>query len=184
MNYGKQENHRVKLQVIDAFFTLLAEKATSDIRPSDIIKRSGVARTTYYRNFYNQEDIVACYLSELRENTVPEADNALSYESTLQGFKSTLKAIKPEKDRFLLLYRNGFSQVLQAFLLDSIFDVAGDMPVDDPTIYRLYFVTGAVYNLLIAWFERDTKETPEELALIAADYLGNGVLNTNKSENS
>jgi AcrR family transcriptional regulator len=181
MNYGKQENHRVKLQVIDAFFALLAEKPASDIRPSDIIKRSGVARTTYYRNFFNQEDIVECYLSELRENTIPEADNALSYENTLQGFTATLAAVKPEKDRFLLLYRGGFSQVLQAFLLDSIFDVAGDMSLDDPAIYRLYFVNGAMYNLLIAWFERDTKESPKELASIAANYLRNGALNTNES---
>lgn len=54
------------------------------------------------------------------------------------------------------------------------------MTVDDLAIYRLYFVTGAIYNLLIAWFERDTKETPEKLASIAANYLRNGVLNPNE----
>lgn len=181
MNYGKQENQRVKLQVINAFFALLEEKSALDIRPSDIIKRSGVARTTYYRNFFNQEDIVECYLNNLRKNTVFASANALSYENTLQGFTTTLKLIKPEKDRFLLLYHGGFSQVLQAFLLDSIFAVAGDMSLDDPAIYRLYFVTGAMYNLLIAWFERDTKESPENLAIIAANYLRNGVLNQNES---
>jgi AcrR family transcriptional regulator len=180
MNYGKQENQRVKRQIINAFFELLAEKSRSEIRPSDIIKRSGVARTTYYRNFFNQTDIVECYLNALRESTIPVADDTLSYENTLQGFTDTLQTIRPEKDRFLLLYHGGFSQVLQAFLLDSIFDVAGDMSLADPAIYRLYFVTGAMYNLLIAWFERDTRETPQELARIAASYLRNGVLNTKK----
>lgn len=176
MNYGQQENQRVKGQVINAFFDLLAEKPASQVTPTDIIKKSGVARTTYYRNFFHQEDIVECYLNELRETSVPVLDNPLSYESAREGFTATLRALRSEKRQFLLLYRGGFSQSLQAFLLDSMFDVAGDMPMTDPAIYRLYFVTGAMYNLLIAWFERDTKETPEELATIAANYLRFGVL--------
>lgn len=181
MNYGKQENHRVKQQIINAFFDLLAEKPASAIKTTEIIKTAGVARTTYYRNFFQQEDIVTCYLHELREQRVPKLANALSYESALQGFTATLQAVQPEKRNFMLLYHRGFSQLLQAFLLDSIFDVAGDMTVNDPAIYRLYFVTGAMYNLLIAWFERDTRESPTELANIAAGYLRDGVLNAHES---
>lgn len=176
MNYGQKENYRVKTQVILAFFDLLSEKPASNIKTSEIIRRSNIARATYYRNFFSQEDIIACYLERLQVNVTPAEENALTYDQVLAGFIITLKSVQSERRHFLLLYQRGFSQVLQTYMLNSIFDIAGDMTVADPAIYRLYFVTGAMYNLLIAWLERDTKESPEELASIAANFLKNGVL--------
>ncbi|GBG94835.1 TetR family transcriptional regulator [Ligilactobacillus salitolerans] len=176
MNHGQLENKRVKEQIITAYFDLLAQKSPGSITVTEIIKKAGVARTSYYRNFYQQDDIVEYYLKLLTERLPQPTDDIMTYQNALQGFTNTLHAVRSEKKQFLLLYQTGYSQLLQAFLLDNIFAIAGDMTVADPEIYRLYFVTGAVYNLLIAWLERDTRETPEKLAAIAADYLTNGVL--------
>lgn len=45
------ENMRVKRSIQDALFSLMEKKKVSEIRVSDIISVSGVAKASYYRNF-------------------------------------------------------------------------------------------------------------------------------------
>lgn len=53
------ENMRVKKSISKALFTLMSEKNFSEIRVSDIIAESGVAKASYYRNFTSIEDIIS-----------------------------------------------------------------------------------------------------------------------------
>lgn len=60
------KNERVKKEIEKALFTLLERKRFSEITVSDIIRTSGVARASYYRNFDSKEDVIESYMERQR----------------------------------------------------------------------------------------------------------------------
>lgn len=58
MDKRKQANELVKKRMIDALIDLIKEKNTSSITISELIKKAGVARASFYRNYNTIEDII------------------------------------------------------------------------------------------------------------------------------
>lgn len=52
------QNSRVQRQIITGFYELLKEKSYMDITVTDIVKKAGVSRASYYRNFSSIGDLV------------------------------------------------------------------------------------------------------------------------------
>lgn len=102
---------------------------------------------------------------------VPNQDEELKKQ-----FIDSLNLAKQEKTKFLCLHKNGLGHLVQAVMLEATSSVLPPITVDNPDIYRLYFINGAIYHLFMAWLERDLKESPEEVADIALNYLKKGVL--------
>jgi len=163
----KIENARVKKSIEIAFFTLLKEKNFSEITVTDIVKKSGVARTSYYRNFNSKEDIIKEYIRHLREKidlaseySSKTLDEKLDYNSITTHISYYLK----EKHVLLLLYNSGFGTLMLEEANHYIEEDLGDMPFDSIERYNLYFASGAIFNTLIQWLKSGAKETPGEMA--------------------
>ena len=56
-----KQSERTKTWIFDALLLLMDEKPYAKINISDITKRAGIARTTFYRNYENKNDIVFDY---------------------------------------------------------------------------------------------------------------------------
>ena len=78
INYGARrcqmdkrmlENKRVRTAIAKAWIALLKEKSFSEIKVTDLVKRAGVARQSYYRNFESMEDVAKEYMSEIQQDT-------------------------------------------------------------------------------------------------------------------
>ncbi len=63
------ENKRVRTAIAKAWIALLKEKSFSEIKVTDLVKRAGVARQSYYRNFESMEDVAKEYMSEIQQDT-------------------------------------------------------------------------------------------------------------------
>lgn len=167
MDKRKQENARVKRSIEDAFFSLMKEKDFSEITVTDIVKRSGVARASYYRNFNSKEDIIKEYFCRLRQEigllqgySSKSFDDTLTVSNLATHFSFYLK----EKHRVLLLYDNGFGTMMIEESNYFAEEMLGDMPFNSPDRYLLYFVSGALFNTLIQWLKNGAKESPQEMA--------------------
>lgn len=51
MDKRKEANIRVKSSIVDALFMLMKRKPISEITVTEIIKKAGVARVSFYRNY-------------------------------------------------------------------------------------------------------------------------------------
>lgn len=174
MDKRKIENARVKKSIEDAFFTLLKEKKFSEISITDLVTESGVARTSYYRNFDSKEDIIKEYIRRLRT----EIDLALEYSARTFGDKLNLQTLTvhvsyylKEKHNLLLLYNNGFGSLMLDETNRYIEESLGDMPYSSLERYSLYFTSGAIFNTMIQWLKTGAKETPCEMAQIIMELL-------------
>lgn len=157
-------------QIISAFMDLMSEKPFIDITVTDVVKKAGVARASFYRNFSSTSDILDTVLnravSEFKENALP----VLGSQDERQWRAFLFRYIYFANDRHhklvlsktynisLLLYRAG----------DVIHELSLSFPsADTMQKYRISSRMGVINNVILHWIDSGKKETPEELV----DYL-------------
>lgn len=64
MNKREELNKIVKDSIAQSIFQLMKRKRFSDITITEIVKKAGVARASFYRNFAYKEDAVSYYIIE------------------------------------------------------------------------------------------------------------------------
>ncbi|MFC4761126.1 TetR/AcrR family transcriptional regulator [Fructobacillus durionis] len=174
MNYGQQENARVKEQIVKGLFTELKTKPFSEIRIASLIKTAGVGRTSYYRNFDSKEEIVDYYLSELVQvRRSSQSIPTWTRSSVADNLEDIFSFFLSQKERFLLLFKSGLSSY--------VFDYFRNIPKNNPqegqqhlpnhNPYLLAFFTGALPSVLFEWLKRDSPESPKEMAVMLTKML-------------
>jgi AcrR family transcriptional regulator len=185
MYYGKTENLRARKAITDVFFILLAKKPFSNITITDIIKKSGVARSTYYHNFYNKEEIIDNYIRTIYEkllasknvNTEHGLPTTFTLEKFISGLKFSFQELSKNKERILLIYSNGFSNMIQKMLNEHAKQTIGNFTTENH--YQVYFIAGAMQNVLLEWLESGANESPEEMADFVIKLLQGNDLSNN-----
>lgn len=181
MSKASMDNKRVKKQITEALFSLLQEKPFSEITVTDIVKKANVARASYYRNFENKEQIIEAAMDDLRDEImadIPYDDDEHIFDQNIAraGFEKSLTCCLVRKAALLTLYHNGFGNLIQQLFNRYTMEFAGNMSINSPERYKLYFISGAVTNVLIAWLSEGAKEAPREIAALCTDYFAGGIL--------
>lgn len=160
----KEANLRVKKSITDALFSLMHEKSLSDISITEIIKKSGVARVSFYRNYTSKEDVLVTLvrdiLNQFQEEAEYDLSDYLSYRHVLRNFQY----LKKYESYVMDMYRSGFGTLILEEL--NVFHemIAGFMPARSLDKYSIYIYIGALYDTAMVWLQNGSVETPEEVA--------------------
>ncbi len=181
MSKASMDNQRVKNQITEGLFSLLRKKTFSEITVTDIVKEAKVARASYYRNFQNKEEIIETAMDNLRDDLMKDIqydddEHIFNKENARVGFEKALTFCLVKKADLLALYHNGFGSMIQKTFNRYIMEFAGNMPANSIERYKLYFIAGAVTNVLIEWLDDGAKEPPREIATLCVDYFTGGIL--------
>ena len=177
-------NEQARSRLIDALFVLMGRMRFSEITVSDLVREAGVARVTYYRNFEAKEDIVEAYMEGLHRDIVresvpfgaaPSVERLLDEDALTTGFARSLALTRGESERILALVHGGFTTTLQHMMDGYLEERLGDMPASSIKRFELYFVSGAMLNVLVQWLEQGAEEEPADLALFVAQLLHSGL---------
>lgn len=169
-------NAKVKRNIQDALFLLMKKKNFSEITVTDIITEANVARASYYRNFDSKEEIITSYIDRIHNEVsdlIPpyEIITASDENTMLNAFTTNLRFYKDHADYLLLLYDNGFGTLVLEEINQFAEVIDGDMKIHSPERYRLYFLSGAMFNMLMHWLKEDRAQPPEEMAKIFVNYF-------------
>lgn len=181
MSKASMDNQRVKNQITEGLFSLLRKKSFSEITVTDIVKEANVARASYYRNFQNKEEIIEAAMDSLRDELMADIpydddEHIFNQKNAKTGFEKALTCCLVKKADLLTLYHNGFGSLIQQTFNRYIIEFAGNMPAGSATRYKLYFISGAVTNVLIEWLNEGAKEPPREIAALCVNYFLGGIL--------
>lgn len=166
-----------------ALIYLLSEKPIEKITVTELVKRSGVSRTAFYRNYSSKEDI----LIEMEEKICCAISKSLSspdYENNQrQWFHDCFAAVMENASLFcVLLKTNIITETMK--VLNSILETF--YPVQ--TIrehYQILAIEGAFTSILTNWFKGGMKEDIEFMADLCDSFLKKGNINTaKKGENT
>lgn len=154
--------------IINALFDLLAVKPLSDISTTELIEKSGVSRSSYYRNFYLLEDVIRKYGTNLfdRLSKLPQ----VSLTDPKRHMTMVYKEYLCERSRLTVLDRRKLLYILDDGLYDFCSDRINSLGMHKE-LYQAEFYTGASASVIRAWIHTGFKETPEELAEITYSFL-------------
>ena len=119
-NKPNRQSERTKSWIFDALMLLMDEKPYKKINISDITKKAGVARTTFYRNYTDKDAIIFEYFNNMmtiKSLTTEKGNNnykkntiiiTLNYKYIIEHKKTCKKyfSIRTLKIVFSGIYRN------------------------------------------------------------------------------
>ncbi|MCK5761295.1 MAG: TetR/AcrR family transcriptional regulator [Candidatus Izimaplasma sp.] len=159
---------RSKEWIFEALTQIMKNKKFQDISISEIAKKAGVARLTFYRNYNSKEDIIVCrgkrIYAELKEN-IERNDHGKNTIYSL--IRKIVLAFNQYSDLFELLLRDNLDYlVMQSFELE-ISDILGKVfGVDNDDKYRVKFYEGALFAIAVEWVKNSRKESVDEMTNI------------------
>lgn len=156
----------------------LKEKSMDKLTVTEIAKKAGVGRATFYRNFDTPEDVLhmkcdACFEEVLKGyleiyNTEKHARNSmLVYFFSYWMERSELLEALASINRLDMI---GECHFRHSRIITEVFKPDTDMTSDD-YIYFMAGRTGMMTGTLSAWIRTGKKKTPEELVSFLIDTI-------------
>lgn len=169
------ENMRVKRSIQTALFLLMKKKKFSEIRVSDIISTSGVAKASYYRNFASIEDIIYFYIDQMNDELAElmPKQHDISAKTIRQNLIVLYKYYLEHREEILLLCSNGFYELIQDNTDQFLINAIGDMPANSIDRYNIFLLSGAICHVQIEWLKNKTPESPEAFADFNMKFIEN-----------
>jgi len=147
--------------IVSAMLQLIKEKPLSSINISELCKRAGVSRMTFYRNYDSKEDIFTKHLGEIFEDYKTDdetlkTDGMYYDEPHLNHYFDYLYKHRDFLDGLILCgFDVIFLNMLSAYILDK-WSTKSDK-------YILIAFAGSLYNMFHLWSDSKYLEDREKL---------------------
>ena len=157
---SKRSNLFLKECMADALLGLMQHKDYGKITINEIALAAGVNRSTWFRNFESKGDALSFRLEQLWLDWASQRglDAARAYnQNTAAEFFLFVYA---HRELLSLLLRSG----LQGAVYEAFYAIMRPQFALDPqTCYESRFYSYGLFGLLGEWWNRDFRDTPEEM---------------------
>lgn len=154
--------------IVNALFELLKVKPLADISVTELIAKSGVGRSSYYRNFYFLEDVIKQYVKNLfsRISQLPSIAQVGLHSHMCQVYEQYLA----ERERLTILDKQDLLYILDDSLYSFCIDQIQNLGMFRGT-YQVAFYAGASASVIRAWIHNGFQETPKEMTEITYQLM-------------
>ena len=168
LRMSNEESNKITKESIEtALIELLKTQYFEKISISDIVKRAGVSRMTYYRNYSSKEDILSSLISEFW-NAIVKAFTPLPDLTEVEAATKFLDTIKQYKDTYKVIIKADKQDHILQSLNNFVLNVIPDKSVKGK--YMAYLASGMLYNVVTEWLKNDIEISSKELAEIALEF--------------
>ncbi len=158
-----------RMCIAEAIIECLRNEEYEKLRVSNIVKKAGVARMTFYKHYTQPYDALIDYLDILIEEYIKECDEKkylphMRYEHILHA----LQFFDKYTDFFFVLNRRN----LYGIMIDCVNQFIEKYLVinDKVSVYERYFYAGGLLNTFIRWEENGKKDCAEKVAESLTDF--------------
>lgn len=168
---NEESNKLTRECLTTALMQLMKEKSLDKITITELVKRSGVSRTAFYRNYSSKEDI----LVDIR-NYIAETSNSLLVKPELKDnprlwFRECFKIVQDNADliRPILDAKLTLGDFFKnQSVLDSLYSTDNRM-----NRYKNLAIEAAFQRIMIVWFDEGMIESVDEMASFCNDIFSN-----------
>ena len=170
LRFSNEESNRLTRECIEsALILLMKEHDFQSISITDIIRKAGVSRSAYYRNYTSKEDILTNIFNRAADAIV----NALSIELVSQNMVSSYRVlfekVRQIRDLFVIIRMAGMVDEFQMAVNEKYLQA---IDANSPeAYYRVLSWIGSIFNIIFGWLQREDPETPEQMAHICSRFL-------------
>lgn len=152
--------------ITEALGLLLQEKKLKDITVTDLCKKAGVARVTFYKYYRTIYDVINASMQKSIDKFLEEITYLDSYDSLQLFIENLISAMANERILIKNLIDSNMSGLFLNyvnFAIKSIFET--DNPIsNNMSKTQVLFFIGGFFNVFIDWIKRSSKESPQSLA--------------------
>ena len=148
---NEESNFVTREAIQGALFRLMEMQDYDDIRITDIIKKSGISRSAFYRNYKAKDDVLKDYIGDM-------------HQFLLKTFSMDVKENWRQYIQIIRKNRSKIELLLQAhrewFILDAFNEMADYKSGID---FKTVLPHGYIYNMVIYWVKCGLPGTDEEV---------------------
>lgn len=154
---NEEINRITKDSIQEALVYLLSKKDIDDISVTEIVKKAGVSRTAYYRNYQSKEDI----LKDFSMNVFNLIFSQLDREDFAKDPKNWY--------RFIFTQIKNNARIVKLVVKARLYTAEEFLPKSDLTElsineqYQIFAMESALVNLIQKWVEEDFVLSVEEM---------------------
>ncbi len=150
----------VDVYITEALLILLRDKEYKDISITEMCKKAGVTRMSFYRNFESKEDILLKKVRNVTDSFVKESDISYKSDTVSSYFVKLFTHMQQQKDLCAALNKAGLIYMVKDEF-DRVFLNAYKNEYDE---YKSIFLAGGIYNVFLFWLINGCRDDPETLA--------------------
>lgn len=166
---NNEANRITRESICTAFLEIISTKEFNDISISEIVRRAGVSRQSFYRNYNSKEDIVLEIESVMQTELIKKLNDPVYTENPKMWYLNFFSLIRANKAVVTILYKaDHFETLLKKvpLLIES------NLMSSTPDLhYRIIGSMGAVNAVALAWFNEGMKESEDEMADICMKII-------------
>ena len=165
---NNEESRAITREAIrGALLLIIKEKAYCDISVTEIIKKSGVSRSAFYRNYKSKDEVLFDALDGVFEEMIGSLERSLEKNLRIIFFK-----IMENQTTLQILVNAGLEY--------HILDIINKHIVYGTNRYEAYIWNGVLYNIILEWIKMPSEGTVEDVISEIMDSLykiSNAILN-------
>ncbi len=170
LRFSNEESNRLTRECIEsALILLMKEHDFQSISITDIIRKAGVSRSAYYRNYSSKEDILTNIFNRASEIIVNALSAELVTQNMVSSYRILFEKVQEIKDLFTIIRKAGMVDEFQMAVNGKYLQA---IDANSPeAYYRVLSWIGSIFNIIFGWLQREDPETPEQMALICSRFL-------------
>ena len=168
---NKESNQLTRECLQLALIHLMAEQPYEKITVSEIVRRAGVSRTAFYRNYTDKEDILHEMGGKLIDMISELTDKPELFEDSRNWFENVFRLMRENKEVLALLDQAGITQEY-LFSGKSIVETLYPAKNTEDKYIKLA-AEAAFYQILTTWFREGMQEKESYMADICIEIFDN-----------
>ena len=170
LRLSNEESNRLTRECIESALVLLMKNTDFHaISITDIIRKAGVSRSAYYRNYTSKEDILTNVFHRAAETIVDALSEPMTQQNMFNCYRVLFAKVHERKKLFEIIEKAGMVYQFQSAVNEKYLSFLSCQPIEQH--YRVLSWIGSVFNIIFGWASRNYEETPEQMAEICCDLL-------------
>ncbi|MCG7379754.1 TetR/AcrR family transcriptional regulator [Paenibacillus sp. ACRSA] len=165
LRLSNEESNRITKSSIEAALVLLMkDHAFEEITITGIVKRAGVSRTAYYRNYSSKEDILQSTLMEIIHKIVDAMNLHHPIQNSYDYWLALFQTLEQHIDCLQIILKVNMADIVLRKLQETQLNRSKE---DSVLIhYATCFWSGAIYSVAANWIRSGAKESGAEMAIL------------------
>lgn len=172
MNTPNNKRKKESMERIEKVFVdLLQTKNLAEISVSDICKKAGLNRTTFYANYTDIYGLADSIRDKLENNLTDLYQSEIAQGYNSNDYLKLFRHIKDNPIFYRTYFKLGYDNNYKIFTYDA--DLAREHFQNNFIEYHMEFFKSGITQIIKMWLKNDCRESPEDMfEIIKSEYQG------------
>ncbi len=172
MNTPNNKRRKESMERIEKVFVeLLQTKELDEIRVSDICKRAGLNRTTFYANYTDIYGLADAIRNKLENEVTDLYEDEITQRFNSNDYLKLFRHIKDNQIFYQTYFKLGYDNEYKVIAYDV--NLAREHFHNQFVEYHMEFFKAGITQIIKLWLKNGCRESPEDMVeILKSEYRG------------